>query len=164
MTVSLYATIWIALVLFATGETGRGRTRAAWAWRASCAGLLLAACHVLLAFHVQHDWSHAGAVEATRRQTATVYGLAWGGGLYVNYAFLGVWAFDLWRWRPRAPTGAHRAVPALWARRAFYFVIIVNAAVVFAAGWRRGLGVAIVIWLFVVWWRDWSRAARPGRP
>jgi hypothetical protein len=159
VTIALYSTIWVALGLFAIGETGRGRSRAAWPWRASCAGLVLAACHFLFAFHLRHDWSHALAAEATARQTAAVYGLAWGGGVYVNYVFLGVWAVDLWRWRSHAPRAAHRSTPADWLLRAFYFVIVLNAAVVFAAGWRRGLGLFLVTWLLVVWWKDRPRAA-----
>jgi hypothetical protein len=135
----------------------------AWARRASIAGLLLAACHFLLAFHARHDWSHALAMEATARQTAAVYGVRWGGGVYVNYLFLGVWTFDLWRWRPGAPPATRRSTPAMWVRRAFYFVIILNAAVVFAAGWRRGLGMLLVTWLLVVWWTDRPRAAHRAR-
>ena len=35
----------------------------------------------------------------TARQTAAVYGVAWGGGVYVNYLFVGVWLAELLWWR-----------------------------------------------------------------
>ncbi len=155
MTSALYLTIWIALALFAAGEVGRSGRRAVpapWAWRTSLAGLLLASAHFLLAFDVRHDWSHASAVRDTARQTAAVYGLDWGGGVYVNYAFLGVWALDLWRWRGAARRGATMSRWGTWLARAFYFIVILNAAVIFAGGWRRWVGVALVTWLVAAWW------------
>lgn len=151
----LYLTIWGALALFAAGEVGRSGRRvvpAPWAWRTSLAGLLLASTHFLLAFDVRHDWSHASAVRDTARQTAAVYGLDWGGGVYVNYAFLGVWALDLWRWHVRTRRGTPRARFPTWLARAFYFTVILNGAVIFAAGWRRGLGAALVAALVAAWW------------
>jgi hypothetical protein len=156
MAVALYVSIWSALFLFAAGETGRGwrvaRPRA-WAWRASATGLLLAIVHVVLAYEVRHAWSHQSALLETARQTTTVYGLDWAGGLYVNYAFLTVWAIDLWMWRAADRRGPEVSRVVLWMARGFYLVVIVNAAVVFAAGMRRALGVLVVVWL-VIAWRD----------
>jgi hypothetical protein len=155
VTIALYLTIWIALALFAAGESGRSGRRAVpapWAWWASLAGVLAAAAHFALAFDGRHDWSHASAVEETARQAAAVYGLDWGGGVYANYAFLGVWALDLWRWRVAARRGVSRSGWGTWLARAFYFIVILNGAVIFAGGWRRWVGVALVTWLAAAWW------------
>jgi hypothetical protein len=159
VTAALYLTIWIGLALFAAGETGRrpgGATSIGWSWWTSFAGLLFTATHFVLAFETRHDWSHASAVSETARQTAAVYGLDWGGGVFVNYAFLGVWALDLWRWRVAAHRGTARSSRAVWLARAFYFVVILNGAVIFAAGPRRLLGAVIVLWLLVTWSRTWG--------
>ena len=42
--------------------------------------------------------------EATARQTAELFRIRWGGGLYFNYVFTAVWAADvLWMWaKPEA--------------------------------------------------------------
>src|SRR5262249_50493191 len=128
---ALYATIWAALALFVAGEAGkRLRREAPWAWPASVAGALLCAVHIVIAMGFRHHWSNASAIEETARQTASVYGVAWGGGVYVNYLFVVVWMAYLWRWRTR-PEFTPSPL-ALWGLRAFFFVIIVNAAVVFA--------------------------------
>jgi len=151
---ALYLSIWVALAFFAAGETGRrvwnDAAAPAWAWWISATGLVLAAVHVALAFEVRHDWSHASAFGETARQTSAVYGLDWGGGLYLNFAFLAVWAIDLWRWRAER----HATRPARtghWFARAFFFVVILNGAVIFASGMRRALGVLLVTWLILAW-------------
>ncbi len=162
MQAALYLSIWVALVLFVAGEVGRSggdqssRWRR-WAWWSSAAGLALAALHFVLAFELRHAWSHASALRETARQTAAVYGLDFGAGVYVNYAFLAVWAIDLWRWRPAARPRATRARLGVWIARAFYLVVIINAAVIFAGGMRRVLGVLVVTGLIVAW-------ARPTNP
>jgi hypothetical protein len=152
---ALYGTIWLAMVLFAAGEGGRsltprGHTPPGWAWWAFTAGLALAGIHTLLAFHIVHDWSHANAVTSTAIQTHSTYGLAFGGGVYVNYLFLGVWLADAWWWRAK-PSAYVRPAALVWTLRVFYMVIIFNAAVVFAAGFRRIAGVIVVSWLGRVW-------------
>ena len=87
----------------------------------------------------------------TARQTAAVYGINWGGGVYVNYFFVAAWLIEAWWWRayPSLYFGRRRAIT--WALRAFYFVIIVNAAVVFASVPRRALGVVLVGALVWIW-------------
>ncbi|MBA3640996.1 MAG: hypothetical protein M3541_08420 [Acidobacteriota bacterium] len=151
---SLYLTIWLALLLFVAGETGRSAARRArppeWAWWAFTLGLVLALVHTVLAFDIVHNWVHADAVLATARQTDAVFGVAVGWGVYVNYLFYGVWAADAAWWR-KSPELLGRPALATWALRAFYLVIIVNAAVIFAAGPRRVLGVLMVSWLARIW-------------
>jgi hypothetical protein len=150
----LYLTIWVALLLFVAGETGRSAlwsgAAQGWAWCAFTLGLVLALVHTALAFHLVHNWVHADAVLATARQTEAVMGSAVGWGVYVNYFFYAVWMADAAWWR-RSPDLWQRPASVTWALRAFYLVIILNAAVIFAAGPRRVLGAVIVSWLVSVW-------------
>lgn len=151
----LYGTIWAAMLLFAAGESGRsftarGSAPPRWAWWLFAGGLVLAIAHTLIAFAVVHHWSHADAVIATARQTGEIYGVAFGAGVYVNYVFLGVWLADAWWWRAAAP-GRARPIAVVRALRAFYVIIIFNATVVAAAGYRRALGLLLVSWLARVW-------------
>ena len=153
MTAALYLTIWIALILFAAGESGRGRDglAAARAWRAFVGGLVMCVVHIVIALGYVHGWSHAAAVAATRAQTGGVYGLDWGGGVFVNYLFAAIWAIDAWAWRTAARRGRPSPAAWRWPLRIFYLVILLNAAVIFAAGIRRLLGLAIVAWLLWLW-------------
>ena len=162
---ALYATIWVSMLLFAVGESGRAFTRRgadppAWAWWAFTAGLALAVIHTVLAFSSVHQWSHADAVRSTALQTEAIYGVAFGAGVYVNYVFLAAWLADAWWWRA-APPGYVRPAGAVWALRAFYMVIIFNAAVVFAAGLRRIGGLILVSWLARVWSGTVAQPATP---
>ena len=153
---ALYSTIWAALLLFCSGETGRARARAGgasipWAWWTYSAGALLCAIHIAIAMGVAHGWSHDAAIAATARQTMAIYGLNWGGGVYVNYAFVAVWLFDAWRWRQQAFRGARRADAVTWAIRGFFLIVVLNAAVIFATGPRRLAGAVLVAWLLWLW-------------
>src|SRR5688572_22675262 len=90
--------------------------------------------HSALAFHVRYGWSQAVALEDTLRQTMAVTGLSFGGGLFVNYVFLLLWAAEIaWWWA--APTG-YLGRSALLDRslRGFFLFMFVNGAVVFVAG------------------------------
>ena len=149
---AVYITIWIALCLFTVGELGRARSLRAtgWPWRISALGLALALIHTLLAFDIVHDWSHDDAVLNTATQTAQVFGTAVGWGVYVNYVFFAVWLLDLAWWRRDGGMDRRRRGTAV-TLQAFYFVIIVNAAVIFTAGWRRLAGLVVVILLASAW-------------
>ena len=154
---ALYTTIWLSLLLFCAGEAGRwtggerGRTPAKWAWWAYAAGAALCVVHIVVAMAVAHGWSHASAVEATARQTAAVYGLDWGGGVFVNYLFVAVWLLEAWRWRSRGP--GRRVDAITWAARILFLIVIVNGAVVFASSARRIAGAAIVAVLLWIYFR-----------
>jgi hypothetical protein len=146
--VLLYATVWAALFCFGLGETARrAARRARWA---HSAGLALMAVHILIAMGAVHRWSHASAIAATAEQSTAVYGVATGGGVFVNYLFVGVWAIDAWWWRAD-PARRRIDATALRLLRVFYLVVLVNAAVVFAAGWRQALGAVFVCWLLWAW-------------
>jgi hypothetical protein len=144
MLAATYVTIWTALTLFALGEVGRTASRP-WARRVSAAGLTLALVHTLLAFDVFHAWSHADAVQSTATQTGEVFGVRFGAGVFVNYLFFAVWLADLVTWRRTRPSWL------TWLSRAFYMLIVFNGAVVFAAGWRRLMGLVVVFVLLGAW-------------
>jgi hypothetical protein len=154
----LYWTIWTALLLYCAGEAGRRRIRAGgsapWAWWVYAVGAFLCAIHIGVAMKTAHAWSHEAAIAATARQTMAVYGVNWGGGVFVNYAFVAVWLADAWRWR-RQPAGRRRHADGerviTWMTRVFFLVIILNGAVIFASGTRRIAGALLVAWLLWIW-------------
>jgi hypothetical protein len=158
-TPALFATIWVALALFVAGEYGKskpgifssGRDTRLDFWWASACGLAIAASHIVIALAINNDWNHAIAWRVTEDRTREMFGFGWGGAVAANYAFLAYWAADLWRWRAN-PDGLARQ-PALvrWASRAFVLGIIVPAAIVFAAGPRRWLGLILVAALIAAW-------------
>jgi hypothetical protein len=101
------------------------------AWSIGCA-LLVA--HEILAMGISFGWSHAAAWEDVAVQTDAVFGVAFGGGLIVNYVAVGLWTADVARWW-RAPASYFTRVPwitiALWA---FLGMMYFFGAVVFAEG------------------------------
>jgi len=158
VTLALYATIWLALAAFVAGEAGKQRrTHQRWLWSISFVGALLCVVHIVIALGHHHHWNHDAAVRETARQTAAVYGVAWGGGVYVNYVFVAVWLVDLWRWRVRPTEYFARSPMLVVGLRAFFFIIIVNAAVVFASPRTRIAGVVLTVILLLIW------TARPTR-
>lgn len=135
------------------------RLRLAWARRAWTAGCLLFLLHVACAFQFYHHWSHTAAYAATARQTAEVVGLAWGGGLYANYAFTLLWVVDAsWWWRglDRYETRP-RAVN--WAVQGFFGFMAFNGAVVFGRGAARWLGLGACLLLAATWTMRFSGCA-----
>ena len=153
---TVYLTIWASLLLFAAGELGRRRlvvvaASRAWPWWAWAAGIVLCLAHFALAFDLRHGWSQASAIHATALQTRAVYGFEWGGGVFVNYAFLLIWTLDAAWWRLNPLKYAAQSMRLRWSLRTFYFVVIVNGAVIFAAGSRRPLGALIVIAILGSW-------------
>ena len=98
--------------------------------------------HIAIAVGSVHEWSHAAAIEATAIQTESVYGLRWGGGVFVNYLFAIVWALEAW-WRTRSRAFSESRF-ARWMIRTFYVVVVFNAAVVFARGSTRAAGAVLV--------------------
>lgn len=152
-------TIWSAVLAWAVAEwqrSARGasavRGRALWTL-----GALAAIVHAGLALHVHHGWSHAAALADTAARTAAVVGWSSGSGLYVNFAFLVVWAADaLWWWlAPRSFTRRPRVLDR--AVRGFLWFLFVNGAFVFAAAPQRWLGLAAVLAVPVAWYRPGSR-------
>ncbi len=116
-------------------------------WTIACGFYLL---HVASAFQFYHHWSHAAAYAETARQTAQVFGIDWGGGLYFNYAFTVIWIADaIWWWQAGlvAYRERRRMNAAVHWFLAFMFF---NATVVFASGWTRWTGVAATLVLLMI--------------
>lgn len=164
---ALRATAWLSLAAWAASEwahrsggpPGR-RSRALF----TLAGLALA-LHTALALHLRHAWSQGDALREIARQTEEVTGLAFRGGLFVNYAFLAFWALEvLWWWR--SPAGyLGRASLLAWASRAGFLFMFVNGAIVFGRGPVRAFGVLVVLAVLSAWYRDrmHDRAGREAR-
>jgi hypothetical protein len=107
--------------------------------------------HVVSAFAFHYDWSHQAAYAETARQTAALFKIQWGGGLYFNYAFTALWAADvLWMWGSVA-SYRNRPMWIGWAIHSFMAFMFFNATVIFASGWVRWLGLAAVTLLVLTW-------------
>jgi hypothetical protein len=136
---------WAAAVWLQWRHPSRGAVaRAFWT-----IGAGLTIIHAVAVFHYIHHWSQDEALAHTARQTAALTGLHWGGGLYVNYAFISLWAGDaaLW-WRDRASYEGRSAVSRDILLAIFVFMFV-NGGIVFAHGSARAIGlisVGIVIW------------------
>ena len=158
------ATIWITIVAYAAGSVlfawARGRT--AWdsaarvVWTIAVVSLI---AHFICAYQFYHDWSHDSAYRDTARQTDEVVGLNWGGGLFINYAFLTIWTIDVASWWIGG-LNSYRARPwplvAAW--HGFLIFILFNATVVFKHGATRWVGLVVCLILFL----SWARIARQG--
>ena len=151
------STIWISIVAYTVGcvvfAIARGRAELdRWtrvAWTIGCAALL---AHYICAFQFVHAWSHAAVYADTARQTAEVFGIKFGGGVFVNYALAILWIGDVtWWWF--AGLGSYRRRPWLliliW--HSFLIFIIFNATVVFANGLTRWIGILVTLCLFLCW-------------
>ena len=165
---ALFATIWLSVLLFVAGEAGKRAALARrgprpWAWPVWSLGAVLCGVHMLLAMGLRHAWSHQDAIRSTAVQTEAVYGINWGGGVYVNYAFLAIWTAEVCWWRSRPGQYFGRPAAATWMLRAFYLTVWVNAAVVFASGPRAVAGallMAVLLWI----WRPRGTQSFYNRP
>ncbi len=105
------------------------------------AAWLLVVVHVLLAFHFEHHWSHAAAIQHTAEMTQRVVGWYWSGGLYINYVFLLLWAADIIRYRAAGVVRGSQAKPmpprsaTSWVMQAAAAFMMFNATAVFGPGW-----------------------------
>jgi hypothetical protein len=160
--------IWLSLTGFAisaiTFQLSRGRVKwdalARLAYTFAFLSLLI---HVAFAFHFFHHWSQDSVYRETARQTNEVFGMNWGGGMYVNYAFMVGWLLDLvWWWRG---LDIYRRRPQMLAAawQSFLLFIIFNATFVFAQGIVRWLGLLLCLTLCFLWWFT-ARGAASRQP
>ena len=151
---SVAVTIWAALTLYVIGEYGRTHHQAA-AWPRLVWGLssLVYLMHVVTAFEFHHDWSHAAASAYIARQTEAIIGVAFGVGLWINYAFSAVWIVEaLWSRQWTTQCTRNRATWTV-AVRLFFLFMILNGAVIFTSGPRRWLGIVVMVALVLIWTR-----------
>ena len=146
-------TLWTIRVsggLYALGCAGWLTNRQKVPRLAWTAAYLFYLVHVWAAFSFYHHWSHEAAYRETARQTAELFGIQWGGGIYFNYVFTVVWGADVWRrWSglDRRPKWIDVAI------QSFLAFMFLNATVVFASGWVRWLGVIAAAGLGLLWWQ-----------
>lgn len=136
--------------------------RRVWARGLWTIGWLVMGVHFALAFHIQHGWSHAHAVADTARRTAEVVGWYWGGGVWINYAFLAAWTLDvarMWGLARFSPAAERRWNITLHAFMAF---MAFNATAVFGPAWWIGV-VSVYVLLWGGLWRRSLRATHAGR-
>jgi len=150
-------TIWSTFAAYAFGAAtfAFSAKRHKWdaaarlAWTIACAALL---AHVVCAFHVYHGWSHEAAYRETARQTGEVFGLNWGGGIYISYLLLVCWVVDLiWWWL--GGLDSYRRRPWLLVSTWHWFVIFIifNSTVVFETGIVRWAGLVLSLSLCLIW-------------
>ena len=148
-------TVWISIVAYTVGCVVFARRHAKldrWArlaWTVGCAALL---AHYICAFQFFHAWSHTSAYVDTARQTAEVFGIYWGGGVFINYAVGILWTGDLasW-WFAGLSSYRHRPWLLILLWHGFLIFIIFNATVVFKGGPARWIGILVTLVLFVSW-------------
>ena len=116
-------------------------------WTAGC-GLLLA--HMAAAFHYYHHWSHADAAADTLRQTQEQVGVAFGGGIYFNYALALLWFADVGWWWIAPAAYARRPNWISFALHAYMLFMAVNGTIVFAEGPTRWWGLVTCLLLAVL--------------
>ena len=148
------STIWISIVAYTIGcvvfATARDADR--WvrlAWTTGCAALV---AHFICAFNYYHAWSQQSAYLETARQTAEVFRINWGGGLFINYALASLWTIDVaWWWFAGLSSYRRRPwlVTLLW--HSFLIFIIFNATVVFKDGPARWIGLLVCLTLILSW-------------
>lgn len=149
------STIWISIVAYTIGSvvfaTAR-RQADKWArlsWTTGCAALV---AHFICAFQFYHAWSHQSAYLETARQTAKVFAINWGGGLFINYAVATLWSADVASWWV-AGLSSYRRRPwwltLTW--HGFLIFIIFNATVVFKDGPTRWIGLLVSLTLVLSW-------------
>lgn len=98
--------------------------------------------HVLCAFHFEHHWSHLEALQHTADVTASVTGLHWSIGLYVNYIFLAFWGADVvgrWGNRGKSTSLTFHGVAAF---------MMLNATAVFGPGFWIPI---VIVYVVVTW-------------
>jgi hypothetical protein len=162
----LRGTAWASLFAWAAAEVLRSsrppaparQRRARVLFTAAGAALL---AHSALAFHLRYAWSHEAALRDTARQTRAVTGLDFGGGIFVNDAFLILWAIEIaWWWS--VPARYHGRPPFLDGMlRAFFLFMFFNGAVVFASGPVRAAGLVATLGVLWAWYRRAGAASGP---
>jgi hypothetical protein len=151
------STIWISILSYTIGSIvfalSRGRddfdrwTRLV--WTIGCVALI---AHFVCAFNFYHAWSHESAYVDTARQTAEVFKINWGGGLFINYALVLVWIGDVtWWWFAGVSSYGRRPwlLTLIW--HGFLIFIIFNATVVFKNGLTRWAGLLVCLSLCLSW-------------
>jgi hypothetical protein len=157
------STVWISIAFYTVGclifAFGRRRPKLDyWSQLAFTAAVVALITHYISAFHFYHAWSHESAYVETARQTAEVFKVNWGGGIFINYAVLMFWIADVGWWWLAGP-GSYRRRP-LWILltwHGFLVFILFNATVVFKTGITRWVGLLVCAIVSLSWLTSISR-------
>ena len=159
------APVWLSLAGYAFGAATYSLSAghrmwdavARSSWTVACAGMLV---HIGSAFLFFDRWSIDVAYRETARQTAEVFGVNWGGGVYLNFFLAAAWVVDvIWWWRGLdSYRRRSKAVEVGW--NVFLFVMFFNATVVFASGVVRIVGLCVCAILCILWVIAFSRSTR----
>ena len=84
-------------------------------------------------------------------RTEKLFGIHWSGGIWVNYLFAAVWLAEALWWRLDPASYARRPRALVLLVRGFLFIVIVNAALVFASATGRIAGAPLVAALAWTW-------------
>jgi hypothetical protein len=135
-----YALIFWAVAVFSMVFRKPSSDRLAWTL-----GSLMYLCHVGLAFHYAHHWSHAKAFAHVEEAAG------YGEGIYVSYFFTLVWAADALWWCCWPRSYSLRPAWLGWSVHGFMVFIIFNATVVFESGFIRWAGLALLVAIAAFW-------------
>ena len=155
-TVRLALAFYLAALVIRLNAASRPR-RTALARIAWTAGYVAFLLHLAAAFHFVHGWSHDDTYDATARDSLATVGLAWGGGVFANYAFAIVWGVDALWWWLRSSSYVNRPRWIEWPIQGFLGFIAFNATAVFGHGAIRWFGWAALVILAI----SAFRRARP---
>jgi hypothetical protein len=156
-------TVWIALVGYAASliiflQSKNHDSFARILWTAGCIAMI---AHAASAFQFHHHWSHTAAYNETANQTEKVFGLNWGGGIFINYLLIIGWIVDvIWWWRG-LPIYRNRLKIFSIVWHVFLFFIFFNATVVFEDGILRWLWLVFSLALvFILFQKSNTRSMR----
>jgi hypothetical protein len=152
-------TVWIALAGYASGviiflQSKSHDSIARIFWTAGCIAMI---AHAVCAFSFHHHWSHIDAYNETARLTAEVFGLNWGGTIFINYTLIIGWIADvIWWWRGLAIyRNRSKIFSIVW--HVFLFFIFFNATVVFEDGILRWLWLIFSLALVFILFQKFSK-------
>lgn len=151
------STVWVSIVAYTAGcvvfATARRNAGTDWwvrfAWTVACAALL---AHFICAFNFYHAWSHEAAYIDTARQTAEVFAMNWGGGLFINYAVAILWTSDVaWWWVAGLHSYRQRPWLITLTWHSVLLFVIFSATVVFEDGLARWTGLLVCLTVILSW-------------
>lgn len=138
---------WIDYRIVHLADPNKARHRARWIWTIAATLFVI---HVCAALAFVHDFSHAKAYQHTAERTAAVVGVAWGGGIYVNHAFLIYWVFDASLWWIKGVNWPYRTGRAYWTMQSIFAFMFINATVVFGPAHWFVIAVMLVVTVVVL--------------
>jgi hypothetical protein len=154
-TVALYGTAWLAFACWASFHWMPDSSSSRLFWTIGAAANL---AHVLLALQIVYAWDQHLAFTAIARQTYEQTGLDSGVGLYINYAFSGLWVADALSWWLFPWRYVRRSRWLDCVLQFLFLFMFFNATVVFGKSFIRILG-TIVCPLGAIGWFHPTRTA-----